>query len=319
MTDAVGRPAETRLAAYNLQNLGREDNPGGVYEQKLEFLAGALRSVNADLVAVAEVREEASFGELVRAAGDYPEALLSDLTPDRRQLQVGLFTRLPVLDRGQWHDFPAALPGEPGRLVRLGFRRAIPWLRVRLPDGSTLLAAAVHLKSGRPEVENVPETESPRRREVLGMALATAGRIYEAAGLRCRLDEAMARPAADHFAVLGDFNDGPGSEVVQLVLGRVHAVIEGPSPVAGELFEAAERIAPELRVSYFGRGQEAQLDHILVSKELDRRLVAAGIETQLIDRSGRWQAGARVIGYPRSDHAPVWAAFGFAEDTGGAQ
>ncbi len=30
--------ARFKIAGYNLQNLGREDNPGTVYDQKLEFL-----------------------------------------------------------------------------------------------------------------------------------------------------------------------------------------------------------------------------------------------------------------------------------------
>ncbi|HDQ99482.1 MAG TPA: hypothetical protein ENN51_04255 [candidate division WOR-3 bacterium] len=308
------RPARLKLAAYNLQNLGREDNPNGVYERKLEYLTGVIRELDADLVAVAEVREEAAFTELVRALGSYPESLLSDLTADRRQLQVGLLTRLPVVERGQWHDFPAVLPGSDG-LASLPFRRSVPWLRVRLADGSTLQAAAVHLKSGRPEVERVPESELPRRREVLGLALATAGRVYEAAGLRCRLDEAMARGDADHYAVLGDFNDGPESEGVRVVRGAIATVREGGGSDA-ELLAITDSIPEEKRVSYVGWGQRALLDHILVSRGLHARLEAAGIETGLLEGLPRYSAG-RTNGYPRSDHAPVWAVFDLSELRGG--
>lgn len=310
-------PAGLKLAAYNLQNLGRGDNPGGVYDQKLEFLAGVLRGIDADLVAVAEIREEGAFHDLAGAVGYYPETYLADLTADRRQLRVGLLTRLPVLERGQWYDFPAALPGDGGRLARLRFRRSVPWLRVRLADGSTLLVAAVHLKSGRPEVENVPETESPRRREVLGLALATAGRTYEAAGLRCRLDDVMARTDADHYAVLGDFNDGPASEQVRLVEGRVSAVVESAASVSGELLAAADQLPPGQRVSYVGWGQREQLDHILVSRGLHGQLLAVGIETQLLDGLARREPGGKAAGYPRSDHAPIWASFEVPAGTGG--
>lgn len=318
MEESSAFPAESvpsvKLAAYNLQNLGREDNPDGVYERKLDFLAGVLRELDADLVAVAEVREESAFTELARALDRYPDSLVSDLTADRRQLQVGLLTRLPVVARGQWHEFPAVLPGAEG-LASLPFRRSVPWLRVRLPDGSTLQAAAVHLKSGRPEVERVPESEPPRRRELLGLALATAGRVYEAAGLRCRLDEAMARGDADHFAVLGDFNDGPESEGVRVVRGaltRQFASGEGDA----ELLAVSDAMPAEARVSYVGWGQRALLDHILVTRELHARLEAAGVETRLLEDPPPRGAG-RANGYPRSDHAPVWAVFGFAGPNGG--
>lgn len=314
MSDCEER-ATLKLAAYNLQNLGREDNPNGVYERKLEFLTGVVRELDADLVAVAEVREEAAFTELARALDFYPESLLSDLTADRRQLQVGLLTRLPVVARGQWQDFPAVLPGSDGP-ASLPFRRSVPWLRVRLADGSTLQAAAVHLKSGRPEVERVPESEPPRRREILGMALATAGRVYEAAGLRCRLDEAMALGDADHYAVLGDFNDGPESEVVRMVRGATAAAREGGTGDA-ELLAATDIIPEEKRISYVGWGQRAQLDHILVSRGIYARLEAAGIETHLLDDAPRTAGGSRTNGYPRSDHAPAWAVFDLSERSGG--
>lgn len=309
-TEASGSvAARFKIAGYNLQNLGREDNPGTVYDQKLEFLTKVLRRVDADVVAVAEIREEQSFHELVDMLDVYPEWVLGDAPTENRRIQTGLITRLPIVERGQWHVFPAVLPAGESGLVQLKFRRPVPWIRVRLANDETVLVAAVHLKSGRPEVENVPESETPRRRELLGTALATAGRAFEAAGLRCCLDDVIAAGRADHYAVLGDFNDGPGSEQLRLVRGRIPEAWGGAEGNRGELFPVSEHMPAEDRVSYVGWGRRELLDHILVSAGLEAGLRVAGVETDLladIPLDGSKEAGP---GYPRSDHVPIWAEF----------
>jgi predicted extracellular nuclease len=214
-----------------------------------------------------------------------------------------------VLESGQWHEYPAVLPGRSGEIVTQRFRRPLPWLRLALPDGGDLLLVAVHMKSRRAETEALPESESPRRRQVLGRALSAASRMLEAAGLRCLLDEACSSHKAAHYAVLGDFNAAPASVTMGLVAGLEDE--DGSSLEASEerrLLSVVSRLPVEAQVSYVSQGRRQLFDNILVSQRLSLGVVAVGIESQLLLASRRtgadWQQG-----YPRSDHAPVWAEF----------
>jgi endonuclease/exonuclease/phosphatase family metal-dependent hydrolase len=309
--DASARPRiRFNLLAFNVHNLGRADNSDDrTYRAKMDYLSDVLMRLAPDVAVIDEVREPESFDELADRLGVFPYRLLGDAPPVNRKIQIGILSRFPILDQGQWREFPSALPGPDGGAMRLMFRRPMPWTRLELPNGETLLVAAVHLKSRRAAVEEIAETESPRRRRLLGRALSNLIRIAEAAGLRSLLDDTMDRRSADYYAVLGDFNDAPGSTALSLVMGLEDE--EGSELVQSEerrLFQALGRIPLDRAFSYVGRGQRHLFDHILVSQRLSICQVAAGVESQLLEAERR-QHSDHSEGYPRSDHAPVWASF----------
>ncbi len=297
-----------KLASYNLYNLGRQDYPG-TYEAKLEFLADVLRRVDPDVAVVQEIRESECFYELADALG-WPTRLLADAPEETRRIQVGILARIPAAARGQWYDFPSVSDDRPATAGRGGFRRPVPWMRFELANDETLMVVGVHLKSRRSEIEAFSEQEPLRRRVVLGQALASAGRLREAAGLRCLLDEAIESGTADHFAVMGDFNDGPESEAVALVCG---ARLAGPSEDGDRfcrtLFPVGDRIPGGRPFSYSGRDRKEFLDHILVTKDLSLALRQAGVESQLLQLFARFRNGDMPAVCAGSDHAPVWAEF----------
>ncbi len=302
----------TKLATYNVQNLGRQDLPEPtMYRRKLDFIVRAITGLDADLVVVNELREQASFFDLAEACGSYSGRLLGDARPGAREVHTGILTRLEVLECGQWREFPATVPGRPGELVQLVFSRPVPWVKVRLGNGQTLFAAGVHLKSRRPEVEAIPVSESARRREVLGQTLAVQTRMAEAGGLRCLLDEVMVGKAAHHFAVLGDFNDPVDSMTVSLVCGRRVDDCEAGSADSCLLFPVELKTDGRRPYSYVGSGGQALIDHILVSQDLLAQVVQAGVETRLLDPG--LVAGQSSI---TSDHAPVWVEVKLTEQTG---
>jgi endonuclease/exonuclease/phosphatase family metal-dependent hydrolase len=299
-----------KLLTFNVHNLGRADNSDDrTYRAKIDYLSDVLTRLAPDVAVIDEVREPESFDELADRLGPYPYRFLGDAPPVNRRIQIGILSRFPILEQGQWREFPAVLPGPKAGTMRLAFRRAMPWSRLELPNGETLLAVAVHLKSRRAAAEEIPETESPRRRRLLGRSLSNLIRIAEAAGLRCLLDETMDRKTADHYAILGDFNDSPNSTAVSLVMGLEDE--EGSELVQSEerrLFQALWRVPLDRAFSYVGRGQRHLFDHILVSQRLSLGLVVAGVESQLLEAERR-QHSDHPEGYPRSDHAPVWATF----------
>ncbi len=301
--------ARVKLCTFNVHNLGRGDNSDGrTYQAKLDYLTDVLMRLDADVAVIDEVREPESFDELADRLGAYSHRFLGGVSQAARRIQIGMLSKLPVLEQGQWREFPAVSAGRAG-LANTGFRRVMPWLRLELPNQETLFVAAVHLKSRRAAAEEVPETEPARRRRVLGRALSNLIRIAEAAGLRCLLDDVMDRKAADHYAVLGDFNDTALSTALSLVMGLEDE--EGSELVQSEerrLFQTSWRIPPERAFSYVGRGQRHLFDHILVSQKLSLSLASAGIESQLLEAERRTHSD-HPDGYPRSDHAPVWAVF----------
>jgi endonuclease/exonuclease/phosphatase family metal-dependent hydrolase len=307
---ALTRPrVRFKLLTFNVHNLGRVDNADDrTYRAKIDYLADVLARLDPDVAVIDEVREPESFDELADRLGTYTYRFLGDAPPANRKIQTGILSKLPMLEQGQWHEFPAALPGAEGATVHLAFRRAMPWTRLELPNGETLLTVAVHLKSRRAAAEEVADTSS-RRRRLLGRALSNLIRIAEAAGLRCLLDDAMDRKTADHYAVLGDFNDAPNSTALSLVMGLEDE--EGSELVQSEerrLFQTLWRVPLDRAFSYVGRGQRHLFDHILVSQRLSLGQVAAGVESQLLEAERR-QHSDHPDGYPRSDHAPVWATF----------
>jgi endonuclease/exonuclease/phosphatase family metal-dependent hydrolase len=297
-----------KLLTFNVHNLGRADNSDDrTYRAKIDYLADVLTRLAPDVAVIDEVREPESFDELADRVGAYRYRFLGDAPPTNRRIQTGILSRFPILERGQWREFPAVLPGPEADTVRLAFRRAMPWSRLELPNGETILIAAVHLKSRRAAAEEIPETESYRRRRLLGRSLSNLIRIAEAAGLRCLLDDAMDHKTADHYAVLGDFNDAPNSSALSLVMGLEDE--EGSELAQSEerrLFQALWRVPLDRAFSYVGRGQRHLFDHILISQRLSLGLVAAGVESQLLEAERR-QHSDHPEGYPRSDHAPVWA------------
>lgn len=185
-----------------------------------------------------------------------------------------------------------------------------PWSRLELPNGEALPVTAAYLKSRRAAAEEFPDTEPPRRGRLLGRALSSLTRLAEAAGLRCLLDEAMDRKTADHYAVLGDFNDTPDSTTLSLVMGLEDE--EGSELAQSEerrLYQALWRVPPDRAFSCVDRRERLLFDHILMSQRLSLGFVAAGVESQLLEAERRLHAD-HPEGYPRSDHVPVcWATF----------
>ncbi len=298
-----------RVVSFNLHNLGREDNPdAGVYDAKLDYLADTLRRLDGDLVVVNEVREPASFRELVERLG-YPTFHLADPPAEQRRIQVGIMTRLAVLGANQLLDYPTVSESEPGAVTRRPFRRPMPWVKALLPDGETLFLLGVHLKSRRAEVEGFRMDVAQRAQFVLGRAVSAATRMFEAAGLRLLMDELMDAGFADHYIVAGDYNAGPDSLTTAFVTGLGEE--EGGDPAVNErrrLLPASWKLPAERAFSYVRRGRRELIDHILVSQRLTLCMTAAGVENQLLEAAARsrWEPGG---GYPRSDHAPVWADF----------
>lgn len=291
------------FASCNLYNLhlperklyGRPGWDAAAYAAKRDWLAQALRWVDADVWGFQELWHAQALQEVFEAAGlaqDYQLIVppghagqgIACAAAVRRGLAVDAVAepaRAPV-----WiADFPPGLslrsggddPQSPGIALRLdGFSR--PVLRFHVRTGTAMPDIAVHvahLKSKAPSPVHgqrwfQPAVHGPHA-ETLGSALATLRRTAEAAALRWLLTERMRADPAP-VVVMGDLNDDRQSTTLSLI-GQQPALLQHPDRRGGsatalyatELMEG-RRTLRDVSYTYVHEDEHCSLDHILVSQ-----------------------------------------------------
>ena len=96
---------------WNVENLlrpGDGDGPAGpnLYRAELAYLAGELRALGADVVALQEIGSAEALSDLQAEAAEYPHALAS-AHPDPRGIRVAFLSRLEPAWTGELSPFPA--------------------------------------------------------------------------------------------------------------------------------------------------------------------------------------------------------------------
>lgn len=181
-------PARTlRLATWNVQNLFDEVPDGAqnetvsspeVVEAKLTRLAGVLRALGADAIALQEVENEAVLVRLAAAAGGGWGTCLVE-GPDPRGIDVALITRARV-ERCLAHREDGALFSRPPLEVHVS------------AGGRPLVFLVAHLVSKIDPANDTRRTAQARR-------------------LRALADATAAREPGALVVIAGDLNDEAGS------------------------------------------------------------------------------------------------------------
>ena len=321
-----------KAMTWNVENLYRVGNRAGPktkkeYAAKLDSLAHVILELDADVVAVQEVGQEASFDDLLALLkGRYPHTRLS-LRPDPRGIRVGFLSKLVIEASEDIVDFPVwglpAVPGVDGKgnLISVTtFGRGA--LRIQIspkPDFAVQIFTA-HLKSKLltfPGGRMKPRSESERAR-IAGISLLK--RASEATALRVLANQAIEHNTTGRLLLLGDLNDVPEAATTQLLQGPPGSEIGTPGFQRRDrgddarLFNLAALIPEGRRYSRVFRDKGELIDHIFASQEFfpgqPRRLpdvdshvgfsnVADSITENYTERRGK----------PGSDHAPVTAIF----------
>lgn len=284
--------ATLMVATCNLLNLA---NPGrsfyanqepytpAEFERKLTWLGERFRVLNADVLAVQEVWDEAAFkGALGRSGLHYDFVAVPGAENSATQAgaqgtpRVGLATRLKVQALQSFADFPPGFQVEvPGLGVHSRFERPPLVATLRMKHGQPLNVLTAHLKSKRPKFlqdANGSPLEDRDDRKVMALASLRSliMRGAEAMALRCLVIDILDRTSMP-LVVLGDFNDTPDSVTTQLICAT-NEVAYDRSARDVALFNAYElqgdaALKKDVAYSHIHQGMPSVLDQILVSEE----------------------------------------------------
>lgn len=275
------------VASCNLLNLalpGRVFYPNqepygrAEHERKLDWIGQMLRRLNADVVGVQEVWDEAALKAAVARSGLQSMQALAPGAETGAQgtPRVGLVTRLKIEAVRSLAEFG---PGESVVVPEVGeharFERPVLHATLRTKRGQGLHVLVAHLKSKRPkflqdaEGRALEDRDDPRvaaRASLRSMIMRGA----ESAALRARVIELIHR-TRDPLVLLGDMNDGPHSATSQLI-AATQAVAYDRQARDVALFHALDvQTEPALRrdlaYSHVFQGWPELLDQIWVSEE----------------------------------------------------
>ena len=273
----------------NLANAGRVFYPNQdpysarEFERKIAWLGQRLQTLNADVLAVQEVWDEAALKAAVHRSGlrygyvaapgaeNHEGATGAQGTP-----RVGLVTRLKVESVTSHADFPPACVVQvPGIGAQTRFERPVLSARLRTRQGQAVQVMTAHLKSKRPKFlqdafgEPLEDRDDPDVQAIAGLR-SLIQRGAEAAAFRHLVVDILHRTDTP-LVVLGDFNDGPHSVTTQLIAATSAIRWDrGARDVA--LFNAWEvqgdaALRRDVAYSHIHEGYPEVLDQVLVSEE----------------------------------------------------
>lgn len=189
-----------------------------------------------------------------------------------RGINNGFLSQIPVESVTQYRFDLLSLPGESRTWA---YARHIVHARLKPAHDVTLHVFVVHFKSKR---DSRDDPNSNR------------WRLAEAAGLRARFSEILARDPGAYIALVGDVNDTPGS--------AVHRMLTEPGNDGVAMIDVHADLPESQRITYLREPYRSQIDYVLVSPAMAKHLVPDS---------------ARVVyvgdGASPSDHAPILASF----------
>ena len=256
------------------------------FERKLTWLGERFHALNADVLAVQEVWDDAAFkGALGRSGLRYDFVAVpgaeNNATHHGAQgtPRVGIATRLKVDALQSMAEFPPGFQVEvPGLGAHTRFERPPLVATLRMKHGQTLSVLTAHLKFKRPKfLQDAQGNPLEDRDDPKVMALASLRSLLlrgaEAMALRCLVIDLLHRTSVP-LVMLGDFNDTPDSVTTQLICATNEIAYDrGARDVA--LFNAYElqgdaTLTKDVAYSHIHQGSTSVLDQILVSEEFLR-------------------------------------------------
>lgn len=248
------------------------------YERKLDWLGHMLGRLNADVLGLQEVWDEAALREVVVRSGLRQVQVTAPGAEQGAQgtPRVALATRLVVEQLESVAEFdPADRVPVPDLGPATRFERPVLHARLRMKHGQPLNVLVAHLKSKRPKflqdddgrvTEDADDPAVVARAALRSLVLRGA----EALALR-RLVLSITHRTREPLLLLGDLNDGPHAVTTQLI-AATQAVAYDRQARDVALWHAWDvATEPALRrdmaYSHVHQGWPELLDQIWVSEE----------------------------------------------------
>ena len=248
------------------------------YERKIAWLGGMLARLNADIVGLQEVWDEAALKAAVARSGlHYAHVLAPGAEAGATGTpRLALATRLALESITSVTDFA---PGQAVQVPEIGvqtrFERPVLHAVLRMKHGQAVHVLVVHLKSKRPKFlqdsagHALEDSDNPAvvARATLRSLVMRAG---EAAALRGLVVDITQR-THDPLLLMGDLNDGPHSVTSQMI-AATQAVAYDRQARDVALFHAYDvqtepAIKRDMGWSHLHQGWPEILDQIWVSEE----------------------------------------------------
>jgi endonuclease/exonuclease/phosphatase family metal-dependent hydrolase len=287
-----------RIGTWNVENLfrpGEQDGPSSqaAYEAKLDALAGTIKAIEPDVLAVQEVGDPDALTDLADRVGGTWTCQTARVEAGQRPIRVGYLSRLPLTNVEQVAAFPPGLDpvqvDDDGPHASMMGRAA---LRARIDiGGQPIDLITCHLKSkllsfppgrsGKPRFD--PRDEGERARFAF---YALTRRAAEAATVRAAVTDLLDNKGKERrVIVLGDLNDVPEAATTQILHGPPGSEIgtggfnTDDKGDGQRLWNLALRIPENQRFSRRFRGRGELIDHILVSHALLHRVPDGAVRT----------------------------------------
>jgi endonuclease/exonuclease/phosphatase family metal-dependent hydrolase len=279
-------------ATANVLNLA---NPGRVFyanqdvysqrdfERKIDWLGGRIAALNADILAVQEVWDDAALKAAVHHSGlrystiAVPGAENNDTSNGAVNTpRVGIVTRLDVENIQSISQFPDNMRVQVPELGEYAkFERPVLLASLRMKHGQRIHVLTAHLKSKRPKfLQDAQGDPTEDREDDKITARATLRSLIirgaEAAAMRGIVIDVLHR-TREPLIVMGDFNDGPHSVSTHMIAATNEVAYDkGARDTA--LFNAYEvqgdmALKRDVAYSHIHQGYPEVLDQILVSEE----------------------------------------------------
>lgn len=248
------------------------------YARKVTWLGARLAQLNADLIGLQEVWDEAALREAVDRCGlRYAHVVAPGAEQGASGTpRVALVTRLALEDVVSHTDFTASPPVPvPDLGPALRFERPVLQAKLRMKHGQRLHALVVHLKSKRPKfLQDAAGVVTEDSDDPAVVARATLRslviRAAEALALR-QLVLGITQRTREPLLLLGDLNDGPHAVTTQLITATSAAAFDRDARDVALYHAWDVATEPALRrdmaYSHVHQGWPELLDQIWVSEE----------------------------------------------------
>ncbi len=257
---------------------------------EVENTGRVIKTIAADILAVVEAEDRLSLrlfrDQILKhkepdyGSVDYPYYRLVEGNDDRG-IDVGLYSRYPVVDMNTNVDY-----GPPGKHV---FSRDCAEYVVRSPKKNDILVMVNHFKSQGYGAKD--ENDKLRKRQAAAVAA-----IYNAR-----------KTDFPYVAIVGDFNDAPGSPALQPLLDGNLGLRDVMSHARYKAKKDPTFKPKPKPLGTFGSGA-TKFDYILLSPALWSKVRNVGVERRGIWAPRTFPHFPEVTGPENaaSDHAAVW-------------